>query len=287
VVNGKAVSLLDLKFMTLVPLVAKTYVVKSGDNLDAIARANGYRNWQVIYKSQCNTRLRTLRPNPNLIKPGDLVYLPPRAADIRATLQKRLERLRAARSDAEQLFDGLQREMDGEFRKLEATSTTVDAASEVLGILVGLGRLCWRGYKAIELGGEELTKANKELAKEALDMPKDQFETVTLKTFADQLDQPQTVHLMNSVWMFSATVVRSWLDITSPSYWAGVVAELRQGSSLRTAVTRRPADVHASASVKLAGVRRTALQQIDAKLRETERLLSACGRDISAPLPLE
>ena len=118
-------------------------------------------------------------------------------------------------------------------------------------------------------------------------MPKDQFETVTLKTFADQLDQPQTVQLMNSVWMFSATVVRSWLDITSPSYWAGVVAELRQGSSLRTAVTRRPADVHASARAKLAGVRCTALQQIDAKLRETEHLLSACGGEISVPLPLK
>jgi len=91
-------------------------VVKSGDNLNAIAKANGYRDWQVIYGSQCNARLRALRPNPNLIKPGDTVLLPPRAADIRATLQKRLERLRAARSDAEQLFSAIERELDSDFR---------------------------------------------------------------------------------------------------------------------------------------------------------------------------
>ena len=272
--------------MTLVPLVAKTYMVKTGDSLDAIARANGYRDWQVIYRSPCNARLRTLRPNPNLIKPGDMVLLPPRAADIRATLQKRLDRLRAARTEAEQLFDSLQRELDGEFRKLEATSTTVDAVSDVAGIFVGLGKLCWRGYKTLEMGAEELTKANKELAKEALDMPKDQLETLTLKTFAEQLDQPQTVQLMNSVWMFSATVVRSWLDITSPSYWAGVIVELRQGSSFRTAVTRRPADIKATAIARLAEVRRAALQQIDAKVRDTERLLGACRTEIATPLPL-
>lgn len=272
--------------MTVVPLVAQTYSVKSGDNLDAIAKAHGYRDWQVIYKSKCNARLRALRPNPNLIKPGDLVALPPRAADIRATLQKRLERLRAARVEAEQLFDSLDRELDADFRKVETTGTTVDAAADVLKVLVGLSKLCWKGYKTLEMGAEELTKANKELAKEALDMAKDPLETLVLKTFAGQLDQPQTVQLMNSVWLFSSTVVRAWLDITSPSYWAGVIAELRQGSSFRTAVTRRPADVKATASARLAEVRRTALQQIDAKLRDTERLLSACRTEISTPLPL-
>jgi len=163
----------------------------------------------------------------------------------------------------------------------------VDAAADVAQIFAGLGQLCWRGYKTLEMGAEELTKANKELAKDALDMSKEPLENLTLKTFADQLDQPQTVQLMNSVWMFSSVVVRSWLDITSPSYWAGVRVERQQGSSWQTALTRRPSDIRASASERLAGVRRAALQQLDARVRQTERLLNSCEREISIPLPLK
>jgi hypothetical protein len=268
-------------------LQAKTYVVRPGDNLDAIARANGYSNWKVIYRSRCNRRLQLLRPDPNLIRPGDLVMLLPRSSDVYVTLQRQLERLRTVRKDSEALFDEIQSGLDADFRKVESTGSNVDAANDVLNILRGLSKLCWTGYKTLEMGSEELARANRELAHDALDLPKDQFETLILKAFADKLGQPQTVQVMNSVWIFSAVVIRSWLDITSPSYWAGAIAELNQGSSLRKALTRRAADVRAEASAKLAETRRKALEQIDAKIRDTERLLAAFRGPVSMPLPLK
>jgi hypothetical protein len=273
--------------MSISSLQSKTYLVRSGDNLDLIARTNGYRDWQVIYKSKCNERLRVVRPNPNLIKAGDLVMLPPRAADIREALQTRLDRLRSLRTATDSLFAQMQRELDDEFKEVERAGTSVDVANDVLNIFKGLSKMCWKGYKTLEMGAEDLSKANKELAKDALDMPKEQLETIALKTFADQQDQPQTVQLMNSVWLFSAVVVRSWLDINSPSYWAGVLAELRQGSSVRVAITRRPADVLLGAKQRLAETRRKALEQIDLKVRDTERLLATFRGPISIPLPMK
>jgi len=273
--------------MNITPLQPKMYLVRQGDNLDSIARTNGYRDWQVIYNSKCNERLRLARKDPNLIKAGDLVMLPPRAADIRASLQARLDRLRGLRKETESLFDQIQRELDAGFKQVERVGTSVDVANDVLNIFKGLSTMCWRGYKTLEMGAEDLARANKELAKDALDMPKEQLETLTLKTFADKLDSPQTVQVMNSVWLFSAVLVRSWLDITSPSYWAGVVAELNQGSSVRVAVTRRPAEIFSTATQKLAENRKKALEQIDVKVRDTERLLNACKGPISVPLPMK
>ncbi len=69
-------------------LAAKAYSVRPGDNLSAIAKSHGYRDWTVVYKSRCNRKLRELRPDPNLILPGDTVMLPPRVADIRAALDR-------------------------------------------------------------------------------------------------------------------------------------------------------------------------------------------------------
>jgi hypothetical protein len=213
--------------------------------------------------------------------------LPPRAADIRAVLQTRLDRLRAARLETESLFDSVKRQLDADFRKIDSFGSSVDMAAAVLNILVSVGSLCAKGYKTLEMGAADLAKANKELAKEALDLPKGVFEELILKTFGDQLDDAKTVKLMNSVWMFSAVVVRSWLDITSPSFWAGAYAEYRTSGSLRKAVTRRPADVHAEAAAKLAATRASALENIDARIRETDRLLAAFRGDIAAPLPLK
>jgi hypothetical protein len=273
--------------MAVPALDPKIHVVRRGDSLDAIAKTQGYRDWQVIYKSRCNARLRSLRPNPNLIHPGDTVMLPPRAADIRAVLQTRMDRLKAARQDSEALFESIKRQLDAEFGKVNRVGNTVDTAATVLNILVSLGSLCAKGYKTLEMGAADLAKANKELGKEVFDLPKGVFEELALKTFGDQLDDQKTVKLMNTVWIFSAVVVRSWLDITSPSYWAGAYAEYRASGSLRKAVTRRPADVHAEAAANLAKTRRSALENVDAKIRETERLLQALQGTIGSPLPLK
>lgn len=50
--------------------------VKRGDSLSRIALKYGITAWPILYNHPANEAFRRLRPNPNLIEPGDRVYVP-------------------------------------------------------------------------------------------------------------------------------------------------------------------------------------------------------------------
>jgi len=52
------------------------YTVQRGDTLTKIAIRHGFRNWRVIYDHPDNAGFKRLRPNPNLIYPGDVIQIP-------------------------------------------------------------------------------------------------------------------------------------------------------------------------------------------------------------------
>lgn len=52
--------------------------VQPGETLLDIAVAYGYHSHKPIYSHANNAAFRSKRPNPNLIHPGDMVYIPPR-----------------------------------------------------------------------------------------------------------------------------------------------------------------------------------------------------------------
>lgn len=54
------------------------YTVVRGDNLTKIARRHGFARWQTLYRYPRNRDFRRLRDNPNLIFPGDQVFIPDR-----------------------------------------------------------------------------------------------------------------------------------------------------------------------------------------------------------------
>lgn len=56
--------------------MAKTHRVIQGESLSGIAKKYGFNDWRTIYKCQENTEFRRQRPNPNVIYPGDQVFIP-------------------------------------------------------------------------------------------------------------------------------------------------------------------------------------------------------------------
>lgn len=64
----------------------RTHTVKPGESLSKIAQSYEFPNWQVVYQHPKNASLRHLRPNPNLIRPGDVVFIPEKS-DSQPTIE--------------------------------------------------------------------------------------------------------------------------------------------------------------------------------------------------------
>jgi hypothetical protein len=60
------------------------HTVRQGDCLSSLAARHGLPDWHVIYDAPENEELRKLRPNPNLIYPGDRVFIPDRRPKLEA-----------------------------------------------------------------------------------------------------------------------------------------------------------------------------------------------------------
>ena len=52
------------------------HMVKEGECLDSIALDHGFADWRTIYDHPKNTDLRSKRPDPNVIHPGDKLFIP-------------------------------------------------------------------------------------------------------------------------------------------------------------------------------------------------------------------
>ena len=52
------------------------YTVQRGDSLSLIARRFHVPRWQTIYNHPLNADFKRRRPNPNLIYPGDVDFVP-------------------------------------------------------------------------------------------------------------------------------------------------------------------------------------------------------------------
>src|SRR5579871_4640962 len=56
--------------------MSETYTVQPGDYMQSIAQHFGFDDYKVIYDDAKNQALKTARPNPNILYPGDKVFIP-------------------------------------------------------------------------------------------------------------------------------------------------------------------------------------------------------------------
>jgi LysM domain len=53
-----------------------THTVRTGETLATIARKYGHSDWKTIYDHPANAEFQRKRPNPNIILPGDVIFIP-------------------------------------------------------------------------------------------------------------------------------------------------------------------------------------------------------------------
>src|SRR5262245_13997534 len=56
--------------------MSQYHTVKPGECLSTIARRYGYHDYQIIYRHPENSDFRSKRPDPNIIHPGDRLFIP-------------------------------------------------------------------------------------------------------------------------------------------------------------------------------------------------------------------
>jgi N-acetylmuramoyl-L-alanine amidase len=54
----------------------KYHTVSQGEHLASIALSYGFRDWNTVYQHPNNDAFRKKRPNPNVILPGDQIFIP-------------------------------------------------------------------------------------------------------------------------------------------------------------------------------------------------------------------
>ena len=60
-------------------VVSKIHTVEQGECLSSIAKKYGFASWNIIYEYSENTDLKRIRENPNIIFPGDQIFIPEKA----------------------------------------------------------------------------------------------------------------------------------------------------------------------------------------------------------------
>lgn len=72
----------------------KTYSVQQGDTIAKIAKAQGFKHWRTIYEDTKNAKLKEERPDPNVLYPGDKVFIPEKSTKRESGSDKTRHRFR-------------------------------------------------------------------------------------------------------------------------------------------------------------------------------------------------
>lgn len=77
------------------------HTVQQGECLFRIAAQYGFRNFRTVYDDAGNAKLRKLRPNPSLLFPGDVVFIPEKKPKEAPAPTNKLHRFRVAAAPRE------------------------------------------------------------------------------------------------------------------------------------------------------------------------------------------
>ena len=231
------------------------HILQSGETLSTVARRYGIKNWRDIYDAPCNDSLREKRPDPNKVKSGDMVMIPP---DKSLMLQERIEKLKKIRMEFVSTNDQILKEWQMEYTKVKQTAGTADTIATVATILLHVGGMAAKGISACKLTGVELARVNSQLTRDTLELAYVDPAIMTLEHTKALEGNSED----GSIWGFTKKAAKFLLiDISSPSWWASTVSGIN--------IDKVNAEIRNQIRVN----QEETLKNLDEKIRKTEREL--------------
>ncbi len=231
---------------------SQTHFVKSGDTLQSIAKSYQFSDWKIIYTHPLNENFRKLRPNPNLIFPGDKIVIPSNPLMIANQLRQQVQRLEIIKQDSITLFNEMEKGLQNEFNKVESFSKRIDFAADIATFFAG---------KALKFPKKG---PNPEAIDEWLDLLirdyiKDSLKKDIINYIIKIIDNESLpVSLIKIGW-------ESWNQMTSPTYWASRITG------------QTPLQAFENAKRVLEQTRKQNIDLLDQKIAKTQELIKACS----------
>jgi len=248
-----------------------THQVSPGENLSTIARKYGLPGWQALYFSNENADFRRTNKDPNHIKLGSSIVIPPNKAMVRQKLVERLALLHKLKTTAQEEELKLAAELKSNYAHIKSVGDNVDMAAMLANLVSGITQSTIKLANMAKLEGPALEAASKEAVKDAF-LDRAKFgRDAALMAVADRRPEPGG----NTVWAITKIVASAWVDMTSPSFWANTVTNLSNGMSWSEAVTTKPEDILNQALSNLRHAYDKAYADIDKHIAEVNAELAA------------
>jgi hypothetical protein len=246
----------------------RQHIVLPHETLSGIGAKYGFRDWTLIFRAACNTELRKLRSRPEMIRPGDRLFIPPNPVEIRALLHRQLHELRKQRAETVSLFSNLDSGLQRGYEEYDRNARAIEVIAAVVG---SLAVMISKGLQAINLTGAALEKINKDLTHAALELG---YGTAFDVAIADKLPD---IFAVGAPLADLGPLIDAASDITSPTFWARVLSELWNGSGWARAVSTSPEDTLQTLRSRARAQRDERIRDLDAIIKRTERRIGDVG----------
>lgn len=203
------------------------YKVKRGDTLIKVCKSYGLKDSDAVWNDKDNEKIKKLRKKPEAIQPDDLIVLNPQgpsSTEVKetlkeidgmiASLENKLANLQEAKKSLLQSKNQIISELAASYKQAKSTGDKTDAAATVALIIVDLTKLASKAHKAIELSGDALEAANREMLKEVGKMKLQQARDIGAEIVSDI--EPKNSAALNAL----IATADAWKKMTSPSFWA-------------------------------------------------------------------
>lgn len=242
------------------------HIVSQGETLISIAQKYKLESWSALYSAPDNAPFRRSHPNPRLIYPGDKLYIPPNAIDV---VKKRLKKLKEIKKEAIKSFEDQEKELFKIYKEQKQFAAVIDTAATVATMFAGLGKLCYSGYKSLSLSGKELAKFNSELMSTSA-----KAKDTALWTAGVAGSQVKITGDEGLAWGVTKVLLKSWSDMTSPTYWTKLVTGVD------------PDRQYEKARSQIISVKNRIVSRLSEKIKKSEELILQLDREKMIPIPL-